>query len=84
MITETVKHEPSVAIWGGKEGMDFIGPILLQAPALLKGGGALILEFGYAMADAVRDATAATGAFAEPRILRDHQEIERAMVAIRK
>lgn len=84
MITDVVKHEPSIAIWGGQEGMQFIGPIIQQAPALLKSGGALIMEFGYAMADIVRDATVATGAFAEPRILRDLQDIERAMVVIRK
>ncbi len=36
MISETVRHEPPIAIWGGKEGMDFIGPILAAAPALLR------------------------------------------------
>jgi len=56
MISETVKHEPSIALWGGKDGMDFIAPILAKAPELLRSGGALIMEFGYAMADAVRDA----------------------------
>ena len=84
MITETVKHEPPVALWGGKEGMDLIAPILQKAPDLLASGGALIMEFGYGMADAVRDAAVATGQFAEPKILRDHQTIERAMVAVRK
>jgi release factor glutamine methyltransferase len=84
MISETVKHEPPIALWGGKDGMDFIGPILVKAPEMLRSGGALIMEFGYAMADAVRDATVAAGQFKEPKILRDHQEIERAMVAIRK
>jgi release factor glutamine methyltransferase len=84
MISETVKHEPSIALWGGKDGMDLIGPILAKAPDMLRSGGALIMEFGYAMADAVRDAAVATGQFREPRILRDHQEIERAMVALRK
>lgn len=83
-ITEVVKHEPSIALWGGKTGMDYMAPIIQQAPALLRSGGALILEFGYAMADDVRDATVATGAYAEPRILCDHQGIERSMVAIRK
>jgi len=51
---------------------------------MLKRAGALILEFGYDQADRVRDLLVQTGAFAEPRILRDHQSIERACVAVRK
>ena len=42
------------------------------------------MEFGYGMADAVRDMAAAGGAFQAPRILLDHQQIERALVARRR
>lgn len=84
MITETVKHEPSVAVWGGKEGMDFIRPLVEGAPEYLRSGGALIMEFGFGQADAVRDLAVATGQYHEPRILSDHQGIERTMTAIRK
>jgi release factor glutamine methyltransferase len=84
MISETVRHEPTIAIRGGSDGLDFLRPIIAAAPDLLCKGGALILEFGFAHADGVRDIIVATGRFSEPRILRDHQEIERAAVSVKK
>jgi release factor glutamine methyltransferase len=84
MITEVVQREPPVAIWGGDEGMDFIRPIIQAAPGVLKEGGVLVMEYGYGMADAVRDLVVATGAFDEPKIFSDHQGIERAFLARRK
>lgn len=84
MVTETVKHEPPVAIHGGADGLDFIRPIIAKAGEFLATGSMLAMEFGFAQADAVRDLAMAAGCFHEPRILRDHQGIERAMVAIKK
>jgi hypothetical protein len=43
----------------------------------------MVLEFGCGQADAVRDLIVATGRFAEPKVLRDHRHIERAVVAQR-
>lgn len=83
MITETVKHEPPVAVHGGADGLDFLRRLVADAPTLLAPGGALILEYGFAQADAVCALIAATGAFDAPRVLRDHQGIERSLVAIR-
>ena len=80
-VAESVRCEPQIALRGGPDGLDFIRPIIREAPTFLRQGGALILEFGYNQADAVRDLLVAAGAFAEPRILRDHQEIERTAVA---
>jgi methylase of polypeptide subunit release factors len=61
-----------------------IGPIIRKAPEMLRAGGILAIEFGLDQADAVRDAIVAACRFAEPRILRDHQGMERAAVANRK
>ena len=69
---------------GGKLGLDFLSPIIRDAPRFLHPSEALMLEFGYTQADEVRDLAVATGAFAKPTILSDHQGIERAMVAVRK
>ncbi len=84
MISETVKHEPSVAVHGGADGLDFIRRVVADAPPHIAAGGALIMEFGFAQADDVRDLLLATGCFAEPRIISDLQGIERALVAIRR
>ena len=47
-------HEPDLALRAGDTGLDFYGPILNIAKALLKDGGALIVEHGYEQGDAVR------------------------------
>ncbi len=83
-VAPEVQHEPEVALRGGKDGLVFLRRVIADAPAFLRPGGILTLEFGYDQADAVRDLIVATGSFAEPRILRDQQEIERAAVAVKK
>ena len=83
-IGPEVRHEPQIALYAGDDGLDAIRRIVADAPDVLAAGGALIMEFGHTQADAVRDLLAATPAFAEPRILRDHQNIERTIVAVKK
>lgn len=78
-----VEYEPDLALRAGPEGMDVIVPLLQQIPAVLKPGGRLCLEFGFGQGDAVRDAIVATGAFAEPDIRCDHNDIERIAVVSR-
>jgi release factor glutamine methyltransferase len=84
MISQTVRHEPPVAVHGGADGLDFLRRLVTDAPAMLAPGGALILEFGFTQADAIGELLAATGAFEQPRIIRDYQGIERSLVAIRR
>ena len=40
------RAEPALALAGGADGMDFIRPLLRQAPAHLNAGGVLVLEIG--------------------------------------
>ena len=47
-------HEPDLALRAGDTGLAFYGPLLNIAKALLKDGGALIVEHGYEQGDAVR------------------------------
>lgn len=83
-IAESVRHEPTAALYGGRDGLDFIRRIVAEAPDFLAPVGALIMEFGFHHADDVRDLVCATGAFGEPRIIRDRQEIERVVVAVKR
>ena len=76
-----VAYEPQEALMGGEDGLEFIRPIIAAAPRFLKPGAVLVLEFGHGQADTIRELIVASGAFAEPRILRDHQQIERVAVA---
>jgi release factor glutamine methyltransferase len=84
MISETVRHEPPVAVHGGADGLDFLRRLITDAPKMLAPGGALVLEFGFTQADAIVELLAATGSFEPPRVLHDHQGIERSAVAIRR
>ena len=83
-VAPEVRHEPAMALRGGKDGLDFIRRIVEGAPGSLAPGGALVLEFGFDQAPAVRELLAAAGAYQDPKVLRDHQGIERAAVAPRK
>ncbi len=83
-VAPEVKHEPQLALIASDGGMACIRRIISSAGELIKPGGLLAMEFGYSQASDVRDLIVATGQFAEPLILRDHQEIERAAIAIRK
>ncbi len=78
-----VKHEPKLALYAGPDGLKCIRPLVVQAGQVLLSGGLFAMEFGCGQADAVRDLIVATGNFHEPRILVDHQGIERVSVAIK-
>jgi len=83
-IGPTVDREPHVALYAGETGLEVIRPLIAGAGEPLAPGGAFIMEFGLGQTDAVRDLIAATNQFTEPRILRDHQNIERTLVAVRQ
>ena len=83
-VAETVKHEPAIGIRGGPGGLDFIRPIVRGAAAFLAAGGLLIMEFGFNQAGGVWDLVAAADGLAQPKILRDHHGIERALVATKR
>ena len=82
-VGPATRHEPPTALYAGPDGLDAIRKIIAQAPGVLKPGGRLIMEFGHTQADTVRDCVVRGGAFAEPSIIRDHQNIERTVVAVR-
>jgi release factor glutamine methyltransferase len=47
------EFEPQVAVFAGEQGLDVIGPLIVQAHQALKSGGWLAMEIGYSMRDAV-------------------------------
>lgn len=52
-LSDEVKHEPRIALDGGRDGLDFYRAIIKIAPRHLNGGGKLIFEIGYDEADDV-------------------------------
>jgi methylase of polypeptide subunit release factors len=83
-VAPEVMHEPKMALRGGADGLGFIRRIIADAPRFLAPGGALVMEFGLDQGPAVRELLEAGGAFDAPTVLRDHHEIERSVVALRK
>jgi len=54
LAVEVRDHEPHVALFGGEEGYEIYGPLILQAAAHLKQGGLLVLELGHDSLPAVQ------------------------------
>jgi release factor glutamine methyltransferase len=53
-VQDVVKHyEPHMAVFAGDEGLDVIRRLIPQAFEALRGGGWLLIEIGYSMAEAV-------------------------------
>ena len=51
---EVRNHEPASALFGGEEGYELYGPLILEAAHYLKSGGLLVLELGHDSLPAVR------------------------------
>ncbi len=80
-VAAEVEHEPSVALYGGKSGLEFLDRITNDAPLFMAVGSTLILEFGLYQADDVRDLIVEAG-FEEPILIHDIQDLERTAVAV--
>ena len=75
-------HEPTLALRGGRDGLDLIRRLVKDAPARLVGGGLLLLEVQYDQGPALREMLAA-GPWRDVRIARDHEGHDRVAVATR-
>ena len=73
--------ETDVLIVGaGPTGLEFIRPIVSQAPAHLRAGGTLAVEIGFDQADEVYELFRAAGRYRRVRFLKDAAGIERTAV----
>lgn len=75
-------HEPGLALRGGADGLDLVGPLIDGASALLKPGGVLLVEIASCTAGECVALAEAAG-YAGVRILKDHEGLERVLVAER-
>jgi release factor glutamine methyltransferase len=71
-----VRHEPALALNGGKEGLAIIRRLLPQAATLLKPGGGVFLEVGYDQAQRVARDMAEAG-FVRVAVHKDFAGIDR-------
>jgi release factor glutamine methyltransferase len=79
-----VRHEPRLALDGGKDGLDFYRRIIPQVRHYLKKGGCLVMEMGFGQKDAIKDIVGASGIFKTSKIIKDYSGIDRIIVARRE
>jgi release factor glutamine methyltransferase len=79
---EVRDHEPPVALFGGRDGLDVYRRLVPQALDALRPGGLLALEIGFGQRDALAALLAEAG-WAEVRFLDDLQSIPRVVTAMR-
>jgi release factor glutamine methyltransferase len=77
-----VKSEPALALDGGPDGLDLVRRLVSQAPALLAGGGALVLEIGAGQAGATAELLRAAG-LEDVRTRHDLGGVERVVSGVK-
>jgi release factor glutamine methyltransferase len=80
LTPEVVDYEPSVAVFGGDDGLDGLRHVLKDSIAHLAPEGWLIVEFGYGQEDAVRSIVDGLPALSLVKIRADLQDIPRTAV----
>jgi release factor glutamine methyltransferase len=78
---EVARYEPRLALAGGPDGLAFYRRLLVEAPPLLKSGGALILEVGDGQAGVVRNMIRRVGVFDGVVCREDAAGIPRVLIA---
>lgn len=76
-------HEPTGALRGGPEGMDFLGPMLADAPTFLEDPGQIVFEVAAAKMNMIVETAKATPGLKNINVLRDHEGLPRIVVAER-
>ncbi len=75
--------EPEGALRGGADGLDFVRPLFEHAPEVMRLGGMLLIETAASTAQACLAIAAADERLRGARILKDHEGLERVIVARR-
>jgi release factor glutamine methyltransferase len=68
---DVARYEPRLALDGGSDGLDFLQPILLGAPARLRPHGGLLVEFSPEQAERLVAIAEATGQYDQVTVLKD-------------
>ncbi len=80
LTPEVRAFEPSVALFGGGDGLRDIRTLILQAAECLPGNGGLVMEIGAGQLNAVQQIVAAAGGLRVVTVRKDLRGIPRVMV----
>ena len=78
LLDEEVKKEPEMALYGGKDGLDFYRTLANEAQDYLKNGGYLLLEIGYLQGEGVKNLLESAG-FVDVFVKKDWQGHDRVV-----
>ena len=79
-LSREVRHDPSLALDGGPDGLDLIRRLVAEAPTVLTPGGMLALEIGHDQSRPVCELLDAHN-YRDISPRRDYQNIERFIIA---
>lgn len=82
-LPRNVHYEPSLALYGGEDGLDFYRRLAKESPALLKQGGWLCVECGYQQGQAIAYLWEQNG-FTNVDILPDYAGKDRMVIGQKK
>ncbi|MCY4597805.1 MAG: peptide chain release factor N(5)-glutamine methyltransferase [Bryobacterales bacterium] len=81
-LQRELRHEPSIALFGGEDGLRIVGRLVHDAPRILKPGGWFLAEIGFNSRPAI-EAMLRRPEWAQPEFLKDLAGIDR-VVAVRR
>lgn len=79
-LQKEVLKEPSIALDGGEDGLDFYRRIMATAHLYLRRSGAMAVEIGYGQGRSIAGIIGRTGALRVEKTIRDHNGIERVLL----
>ena len=83
-LSQTVRYEPDVALFGGESGLRDVGGVLDAAEAMLASDGWLVMEFGYGQEEDIRTLIESRQGFRVIRVRDDIEGIARTAVIRRQ
>lgn len=84
LTPEVREYEPSVALFGGEDGLDGLRSVLEGAAAKLAPNGCLVMEFGCGQDDCVTDLVSRVDGLELVKIRHDLQDIPRTVICRRR
>ena len=76
-------HEPEIALRGGEDGLRLVRPLLTDGPLSVKSGGLVLVEVADSRAAGALAIAQANPLLRDARILKDHEGLERVVLATR-
>jgi len=80
-LPQRVKDDPFIALYGGKDGLDFYREIIREAYRFLRKEGYLLLEIGYDQSMCLKNLLRDNDVYGEIEVYKDYAGIDRIIKA---